>query len=219
MDSGLSGYTFLSSNMPLPIPLPEMPSEVAGAFGTAILQDVSDPEAMSKLFKPINDTIQEKWPGKVQFIAMIDHYTSFFEWYKENHDAGRGGRNTYVASRLLERDILEEHNHNFTAALKRAFEANTRFDIFMVGGKGVKDAQPRGGENAVNPAWRKATVLASMCQSFLPRRYTRIINITCSDIYRIRPFQRHSGAECHQNIRRFFRADALTLPQIRIILE
>ncbi|OAQ66836.2 FAD binding domain-containing protein [Pochonia chlamydosporia 170] len=172
MDSGLSGYTFLSSNMPLPIPLPEMPSEVAGAFGTAILQDVSDPDAMSKLFKPINDTIQEKWPGKVQFITMINNYTSFFAWYKDNHDAGRGGRNTFVASRLLERDILEKHNHNFTAALKRAFEANTRFDIFMVGGRGVKDAQPRGGENAVNPAWRKATVLAMTSTEFGPFNVT-----------------------------------------------
>jgi hypothetical protein len=28
--------------------------------------------------------------------------------------------------------------------------------LYLLGGKGVWDAQPRGGSDAVNPAWRKA---------------------------------------------------------------
>ena len=36
-------------------------------------------------------------------------------------------------------------------------------NFYLLGGKGVADAVPRGGSDAVNPAWRKAVVHAGSC--------------------------------------------------------
>ncbi|PWI69532.1 hypothetical protein PCL_01179 [Purpureocillium lilacinum] len=170
MDKGLSGYVFLSAGMSLPdgTTVPGVPPTFAGAFGTVLVQDAADREAaIMRAFKPLNDTIQERWPGKVNLIVLPKHYNTFWEWHKENHDAGRGGGSTYVASRMLAGDELKGNNTKFMSALKEVFKANERFDIFMVGGKGVANARPRGGSDAVNPAWRKAAVMG-MSRVFFP---------------------------------------------------
>ncbi|UNI19290.1 hypothetical protein JDV02_005483 [Purpureocillium takamizusanense] len=162
MDQGVSGYLFLSPGMSLPnnTTVPGVPSEFAGAFGTVLIQDAVDREAaMLRAFKPLNDTIQERWLGKVTLILLPKHYSSFWEFHKENHDAGHGGGGSYVASRILPGRALRGNNTRFTSALKEAFKANKRFDLFLVGGKGVAGARPRGGSNSVHPAWRTAAVM------------------------------------------------------------
>ncbi|KAJ6445442.1 FAD-binding, type 2 [Purpureocillium lavendulum] len=173
MDKGLSGYVFLSPGMKLPTSVPDVPPEIAGAFGTVLVQDAADRDAaIPRILKPLNETIHERWPGKVTLMTFPKHYKTFLEWYNENHDAGSGGGSSYVASRLLERDVLQGNSTRFPSALKEAFKANKRFDIFMVGGKGVRDAQPRGGSNAVHPAWRRAAVQGMTSVSFPPLNKT-----------------------------------------------
>lgn len=70
------------------------------------------------------------------------------------------GYENVMSSRLLDRDAL-------TSNLTKAKEAYELFadgggsNMFMVSGKGVHDAVPRGGSNAVLPAWRSTYVHAS----------------------------------------------------------
>ena len=43
-------------------------------------------------------------------------------------------------------------------AIQAATEPNGMIDFYLLGGKGVRDAKPRGGSSAVNPGWRKALI-------------------------------------------------------------
>ncbi|KAK5999244.1 VAO-type flavoprotein oxidase [Cladobotryum mycophilum] len=160
MKQGLSGYNLITGGIPNPFPMPGLPKELAGLLGTCILQDVDDPEAANKLFKPINDTIKERWGGKVVFYTNLTQYDSWLGWYNENYDMGQAGGSSFIVSRLLDGETLTGDPKKLTAALKSATKASGSMSAFMVAGKGVQDAKPRGGSNAINPAWRKAYVHA-----------------------------------------------------------
>ncbi len=70
------------------------------------------------------------------------------------------GYHTYVGRRLLDGPAL-------TANLTATKEAFTQFSgsgigtAYLVAGRGVWNAQPRGGSDAASPAWRKAYIHAS----------------------------------------------------------
>lgn len=77
-----------------------------------------------------------------------------------NYDPSPVGHENVMSSRLLDREAL-------TGNLTKAREAYELFadwggsNMFIVSGKGVHDAVPRGGSNAVLPAWRDTYVHAS----------------------------------------------------------
>lgn len=157
MDAGLSGYHFVTNRMPMPIPDPNLPRTINGFAGVAILPDKTIEET-DQLFAPLNHTLAEKWPGEASLFKNITSYDSFLSWFNVNYDQGLAGGNSYLVSRLLSKHTLE----NITPQSKKAFMTPLStlgsYAIFMVGGKGVINAKPRGGGNAVNPAWRNAYV-------------------------------------------------------------
>ena len=160
MDGGLSGYNFVQSSIDNPVSNPGFPKKISGVIGNYMLQDNDDPEAILRLIKPINDTIQERWGGTVFTMLNVTAYDSFIDWYSENLDPGSAGYGVYLRSRLLDRETLEGDQE----ALKQAIEPTlgnpaSGLQAFMLGGEGVRDARPRGGSNSVLPAWRKAHVL------------------------------------------------------------
>lgn len=80
-----------------------------------------------------------------------------------------------VGSWLLPAETLT-HNEDFGDALKTFMgDAGARF--YMVSGKGVWDAVPRGGSDAVNPAWRKALIHAGELSS-LTCKYLKVFSNT-----------------------------------------
>ena len=66
-----------------------------------------------------------------------------------------------IGSRLLDEEGLTSNLTTIKGAFKAAFPPGAVTDAYLVGGKGVMEATPRGGSNAVNPALRKAFVHTS----------------------------------------------------------
>ncbi|RNJ53474.1 hypothetical protein D7B24_001763 [Verticillium nonalfalfae] len=156
-DAGLSGYFFSSARTPSPLPITGGPKEVGGLMGITILQD-QEPDAMLELFGALNETLQERWPGMVFFYAQEQHFDSFIDWYDVYYDQGTAGNSTYLGSRLLPKDVLEGDQDALKSALETAGGPTGGLSAFLVAGKGVANAKPRGGGNAVHPAWRKALI-------------------------------------------------------------
>ncbi|UKZ74474.1 hypothetical protein TrVFT333_002142 [Trichoderma virens FT-333] len=168
MAQGLSGYNLVTRNMPSPIQLPGIPDRIAGFLGTSILQDVDSPDVAAKIFNPINDTIRERWSNKVQFYTLLTEYDSWLGWFDKNFDSSQAGGSQYLVSRLLDGEALTGNPKKLKNALQAAMTIGDgeAMSVFMVGGKGVQEAKPRGGSNAVNPAWRTAYVHALTSQPF-----------------------------------------------------
>lgn len=160
MAQGLSGYNLATKDMTTPIQMPGIPDRIAGFLGTTVLQDVDSPDVVAKIFNPINDTLHERWPNKVQFYTLLTQYDSWLGWFNDNFDPGQAGGSQYIVSRLLDGEALTGNLQKLKSALQAAITPSGTIDVFMVGGKGVQEAKPRGGSNAVNPAWRTAFVHA-----------------------------------------------------------
>ncbi|KAK4080908.1 CAZyme family AA7 [Trichoderma harzianum] len=168
MAQGLSGYNLATKNMTTPIQIPGIPDRIAGFLGSIVLQDVDSPDAVAKIFNPVNETLHERWPDKVQFYTLLTQYDSWLAWFSQNYDTNQAGGSQYLVSRLLDGEALTGNPQKLKSALQAAITPSGTISVFMVGGKGVQEAKPRGGSNAVNPAWRTAYVHALTSEPFGP---------------------------------------------------
>ncbi|KAH6667575.1 hypothetical protein B0J14DRAFT_620065 [Halenospora varia] len=100
---------------------------------------------LAALDVPIS-SLKAQFPGAWSSQINTKSYTSFYEWWLPNNGGPPGGIDLILGSRLLDEKALSSN----ATALKEA--------IYFTSGKGVHDVVPRGGSNAVNPAWRKAYV-------------------------------------------------------------
>ncbi|OAA76603.1 FAD-binding, type 2 [Akanthomyces lecanii RCEF 1005] len=158
MNGGLSGYNIVSSNFSNPDPGSGLPDYLAGFQGRlTTLDDPNGNDTIARLFKPINDTINQRWPGKAGFFSSNTEYKSFLDFFAANYDTETVGDNKYLISRLLNQEAF-----NDPKALGNALLSGTGpggfSTFFLVGGKGVQEAKPAGGSNAVNSHWRSAYV-------------------------------------------------------------
>ncbi len=166
MNGGLSGYNIVSSNFSNPDPGSGLPDYLAGFQGRlTTLDDPNGNDTIARLFKPINDTINQRWPGKAGFFSSNTEYKSFLDFFAANYDTETVGDNKYLISRLLNQEAF-----NDPKALGNALLSGTGpggfSTFFLVGGKGVQEAKPAGGSNAVNSHWRSAYVHTSMSGMF-----------------------------------------------------
>lgn len=161
MDAGLSGYSFVGYQVPKPVPIPGLPDTINGMFGHAILQDADSEDAVDQILKPLNETLKKKWPGEAGLYNSVVPYKSFLAWFDDYYDQQTAGNSSYLVSRLLDKKTLTTTSPELTKALMAPIPYTNSYAVFMVGGKGVNDAKPRGGGNAVHPAWRNAYVHAS----------------------------------------------------------
>lgn len=156
LDSGFSGYNFVTLGMPKPAPIPGVPDIVAGVYGTMILQDNNDPDAANKIFKPINDTIVQQWKGAAfMIVAPLKQYDSFLAWFSESFDSDPAGGSIYVGSRLLDKQAFSD-SKALGNALVASCEPDVGMSYFLIGGKGIAEAKPVGQGNSVNTAFRSA---------------------------------------------------------------
>ncbi|KID64634.1 FAD-binding, type 2, partial [Metarhizium hybridum] len=168
MDSGLSGYTMIGEDWTTPILIDGRPEKLSGVMGLCILQDQKDLNYAYELFRPINDTVQERWLGKASVTIDLKEYDSFYAWFNDNYDQGKAGFPLYPASRLLDQKSLTENAQALSEALSSMWKPRKGMLAFLVGGQGVNNAQPQGGSNSVHPAWRSAHVHALTGTSFPP---------------------------------------------------
>ncbi|SPQ19540.1 17c0ff80-6478-469b-8018-7a82ef6159b7 [Thermothielavioides terrestris] len=155
-DQGLSGYSYFSPA----ITDPDLGGNttIGGFIMSAALRD-SSPEAMSRLWDPVLAHINATWPGLFRAIPRPASYPSFLAWYRDHYDQSTAGADIYLGSRLLDKAALTADPAKTAAALQRWCNGSVA-EAFLVSGKGVFDARPRGGGNAVLPAWRKSYVHA-----------------------------------------------------------
>lgn len=166
MNGGLSGYNIVSNNFSNPDPGSGLPDYLAGFQGRlAVLDDPNANDTIAKLFKPINDTINQRWPGKAGFFSSNTEYKSFLDFFAANYDTETVGDNKYLISRLLNQEAFNDPKALGDALLSGTGPGGFS-TFFLVGGKGVQEAKPAGGSNAVNSHWRSAYVHTSMSGTF-----------------------------------------------------
>lgn len=156
MDDGLFGYNWVSFGGPMPVPIPGVPENMAGMLGSIVLYD-RDAEDAWAWMSGLNDTLTSKWPGAMVGGGVIS-YDSWIDWFDVNYDAGSAGGGAVIVSRLVGRETYEGDREALIEAYKSASELTGSATVYTVAGKGVQEAKPRGGGNAVNPGWRKALV-------------------------------------------------------------
>ncbi|KAI0191937.1 FAD-binding domain-containing protein [Astrocystis sublimbata] len=121
----------------------------AGMAGEYMLLHTQDINDMSKIWEPIVAHVNATWPDAIVTFSMMP-YPSFNAWFSVWYDQATAGYDGYVGSRLLDNEALAASS----SVLGEAFKV---YDgaAYLVAGKGVRDAKPRGGSTSVNPNWRK----------------------------------------------------------------
>lgn len=161
-DQGLSGWFFAVQNWTA--------AALTGVFGVMALQDTDDPADMRRLWDPILAHVNATWPGLI-IDPRVTPYPNFAQWYANHYDKSTVGADQYVAGRLLDDAALT----NNTAAMRdivAQIKNNDNFGAFIVSGKGVWNAKPRGGSTAVLPAWKNVHVHAPITIVFPPLNET-----------------------------------------------
>jgi hypothetical protein len=156
-DQGISVYSFIAPSFSSA----DTAAPVNGYIGSFLLPVLHPSNSSDSLKSAVSKIItQATAPYPFQFFSSVKTktYSDFWAWYSVNNGPLDANHDQVLGSRLFDGKALTA---NLTA-LKQTFQkvtpAGSITSVFMVGGKGVMNAQPRGGSNAVNPAWRKAYV-------------------------------------------------------------
>ena len=161
-DSGLSGYSFLLLDTTLP--LNESSTIQVATFVAGFIHfNKTDPAETIQLLTPITDNVKSRWPSYFEILTPTP-YDNFEAWSAVHYDRSAAGHAQWVGSHLLDYNAL---TNNLTALADAYKQLNVQgvCTAYLLGGRGVINAEPRGGSNAVNPGWRKAYVHASACSS------------------------------------------------------
>jgi phytoene dehydrogenase-like protein len=121
------------------------------------LYDPDSSTRLENLLEPYVQHINNSYPSLITTTVASTVFPNFHSMFLEFADDSGAGVDKVVGSWLLPPDTLKEDA--FSNALVD-FLGPAGGRLYMVSGSGVWDAKPRGGSNAINPAWRKALVHA-----------------------------------------------------------
>jgi hypothetical protein len=156
---GISGYTFIAPSFTSPTM--NITSPVDAYYGTFNLPLRHPSNSSASLAAAIDDVFTAAtapYPGQF-FKSVSSHtYPDFYSWYAQNNGPLDAGYDVIVGSRLLDANALTANSSAVIEAFKTATPPGSSSQVLLVGGKGVRDAVPRGGSDSVNPAWRRALV-------------------------------------------------------------
>ena len=110
---------------------------------------------MEAIWEPIIAHVNATWPFAVSAFTLSP-YPTFKSWFDLFYDQSPTGYDQYVGSRLLDEKALTIPD---SADVGQAFKLSEG-SAYLVAGKGVHNANPRGGSTSVTPTWRKAVVHA-----------------------------------------------------------
>ncbi|KAI1818957.1 FAD-binding domain-containing protein [Xylaria intraflava] len=158
---GVSGYPGVSSNYTT-VDEHNNTISYAGVAGVFMILDTQDINDMQAIFDPIIAHVNATWPGTAASVNSTP-YPSFQSWFSVSYDTDPTGFDMYFGSRLLDQKAFMAN----TTILGEAFK-KSKGQPYLVAGKGVREAKPRGGSTAVTPAWRKAYAHAASTNVFAP---------------------------------------------------
>lgn len=148
----------------LPIPL-------TGVLGLWILPVLHPENTTDSLSAAINTVFREATSGYFpgQFLRILTTHTwpDFWAFYNVSNGPRDAGFDQYLGSRLLDGKALTQNLTALREAFKTATPPGGATGTYLVGGHGVQNVKPRGGSNAVNPAWRKAYVHSGAYSAFV----------------------------------------------------
>ena len=113
---------------------------------------------MSEILAPIRQYINSTWPGQIFVEAVPKQFPDFLSWSLSNVSPTGTGQNDLLGSRLLDGPALSQPLPVFENTLRNAVPNSPPAIAHIVLGKGVWNVKPRGGGDAVNPAWRNVYV-------------------------------------------------------------
>lgn len=123
-----------------------------------MLNDPSSANSLADMWAPFWAHVNETYPNQTKTIVKPSLFLSLYALYEKYGDVSVAGVNKVVGSWLLPPETLT-NNEDFGDALK-TFMGDEGARLYMISGKGVWNAEPRGGSDAVNPSWRKALIHA-----------------------------------------------------------
>ncbi|KAI2639241.1 FAD-binding domain-containing protein [Xylaria nigripes] len=162
---GVSGYAPIYPNITLPSGNNGNAS-YAGMNGEFMIQDTQDTDDMQAIWDPIVAHVKDTWPEAITSVR-VNPYPSFQSWFRINYDNRTTGNDQYAGSRLLDQKALMSNSTTIGEAFRTSLAS-----AFLVAGKGVQDAKPRGGSTSVTPTWRKAIAHAVETIVFAPHNAT-----------------------------------------------
>ncbi|KAK0644578.1 FAD binding domain-containing protein [Cercophora newfieldiana] len=161
-DAGVSGYPIIFNS----VPSTSDPSRlVSGVIGKLIMTDAPSNSTILGHLNPLFNSINTTYPGQFEFYTDVTSHSTFAAWYEENFDPSPVGYGSVMSSRLLDKEALTGNVTALQTALER-FSAGGQATVYIVSGRGVFEAKPRGGGTAVNPGWRRAYVHATTSVTF-----------------------------------------------------
>lgn len=165
-DHGISGYTNIAPNFTLPS---EGVITPLNGFSASLALPLISPSQTSDSFETLINNFMTKVTApypKVTSNVDFTTFPNFFTFYSANNGPLDGGTEVMLGSRLLDGKALTANHTALKQAIQLATPPGQVTEMNLVGGKNVWHARPRGGGNAVNPAWRTAYVHASMFACF-----------------------------------------------------
>ena len=158
---GISVYSYVAPSFVDAAPPFNITSPVNAFYGAFMLPALHPSNSSDSLTAVLKQVLAEATaPYPFQFFTSVTSitYPDFWAWYSNNNGPLDAGNDVVLGSRLLDEKALTQDLTALKNALKTATPSGNQLSVFLVGGRGVQNAQPSGGSNAVNPAWRKAFV-------------------------------------------------------------
>lgn len=151
--ANVSAFLYLYPNVTLGKP----GKPVATFQAVFVLPEPASASTLEDLWAPYWAHVNKTYPDNVLSQATSSMFPNLYSLFLEYADTSSAGVDKVVGSWLLPSETLtEDAMHD--ALIDFVGMSGAR--LYMVSGKGVWDAEPRAGSNAVNPAWRKALIHA-----------------------------------------------------------
>lgn len=160
--NGVVGYSTVRPSMPVEVNGSRLIADVWD--GSFMLPDVDDPPKMLAIWEPILDHVRKVWPEAVGIPRPdVTVFRTYLEYFHDAHDKGVfSGLGQYAGSRLLDAFSLTTAGPSELGQAFKALSSPSGYaTAFLVTGNGTRNAKPRGGGNAICPAFRKSIVYAS----------------------------------------------------------
>jgi hypothetical protein len=156
----LPSFTNAELNITTPV------AAYAGTFFMPLLSPYNSSASLAAALTDVFNNATAPYSGQFQTLVIPNTYPDFYAWFKDNNGPLDGGFDGLVGSWLLDDKALTGDLNALKEAIKTFTPPDSSSAPYLVAGKNVWDAVPRGGSNSVNPAWRKAYMHFSKSRSF-----------------------------------------------------
>jgi hypothetical protein len=147
-DAGISGYSYIARSYD---------PAYSVFYGIYFAPNQTSAQVLRTL-SSIQSNIFLSWPLQISITTTPVDYSNYLSWWTTHISLGGHGKNVLLGSRLLNAAALSKSLTVLEQALRDSSPLNNTSILHLVAGKGVQNAQPSGGSNAVNPAWRGAYI-------------------------------------------------------------